>query len=101
MPKLLKAVSTANRQYGGPVLRALYFLGGLCWLLIGVGFGLFLLEYMRHGAGVQLFGFIFSTSSVIVGVVHFIGITLAMLMSLAFAIGMCARAFAWNEEVKK
>lgn len=79
----------------------LYFLGGLCWLLFAAFFGFFLFQYMRAGAGVQLFGFVFSTSSVVLGVVHFIGLSLAMLMSLAFAIGMCARAVAGSEAIKR
>jgi hypothetical protein len=91
----MEATAAANRPYGGWIVRALYFLGGLCWLMFSVGFGLFLFEYMRQGAGVQFFGFIFSTSSVIIGVVHFLGLVLAVLMSLAFAIGMCAKAFSW------
>lgn len=100
-PSVIVTTTVAAIKPHLPLLtRTLYFLGGLCWLLFAAFFGFFLFKYMQAGAGVQLFGFIFSTSSVVLGVVHFIGLSLAMLMSLAFAIGMCARAVTWGENTK-
>lgn len=74
------------------VFRALYFLSGLTWLLMSIFFGAVLIRFMQTGAGVQWFAFIFSSASVLLGVIHFVGLVLAMFASLAFGIGFLTSA---------
>lgn len=71
--------------------RFIYLVGGVCWLVIAGGFGLFLWHYLTEGAGLQFFG-MFSSTSVLLGVVHVVGLSLATLFSFVFAIYFFARA---------
>ena len=73
------------------VKRVLFLLGSACWLVIGLGFGLFLIEYLLQGAGIHIFGITISSTSVLLGVVHVSGLSLATLFSWALAIWLGAR----------
>lgn len=61
---------------------------GCCWLAAGIFLVLFLYQYLVGGAGLQVFGFFFSVSSltVAVGLVHLVGFAFAA--GLCFLIGM-------------
>ena len=76
----------------------MFLLAGACWLLVASGFGFILLRYIRQGAGLQFFGWMFSSGSVSIGLVHVVGIVSAAF--LCFAIGACffARAFVGAED---
>ncbi len=59
---------------------------GLCWLAFALAIGLFLLPYIAEGAGLQIFGFGVSSTSVLIGLVHVVGFVAAG--SLCFVIGV-------------
>ncbi len=73
------------------VKRVLLLLASVCWLVIGLGFGLFLIEYLFQGAGIHIFGIPISSTSVLLGVIHVSGLALATLFSLALGIWLGAR----------
>jgi hypothetical protein len=85
------AVSPGSKHI---VKRTLCLVGCVCWALIGLGFGLFLIEYLFQGAGIHMFGISISSVSVLLGVVHVSGLALATLFSWALAIwlGACGVA---------
>jgi len=83
----------------GPILkRVLCLLGCACWALIGLGFGLFLIEYLFQGAGIHIFGISISSVSVLLGVVHVSGLALATLFSWALAIWLGACGVTSNKQ---
>lgn len=86
------AVLSSGR--GHILKRLLCLLGCVCWAFIGLGFGLFLVEYLFQGAGIHIFGISISSVSVLLGVVHVSGLALATLFSWALAIwlGACGMA---------
>jgi len=65
---------------------------GLGWIAMAVFIGLFLFEYLVGGAGLQVFGFFFSVSSttVLIGLVHFVGFAVAAFLSFIIGAGLCA-----------
>ena len=65
-------------------------IAGVIWILFAVLFGLFLLQYLVGGAGLQAFGFYFAVSSftVLVGLVHFTGFIAAVCLCLAIGMGI-------------
>ncbi len=85
------------------IKRALCLLASVCWFGIAIGFGVVLVQYLLNGAGVQFFGFVISSASVLLGVVHVTGFAFAMLFSFVLAIwlaacGMTPRAELANKE---
>jgi hypothetical protein len=68
--------------------RTVLILCGLCWLGFAAGFGLFTLAYLKGGAGLQFLGLGFSSGSVLIGWVHFIGLCLATLFAFAIGTGL-------------
>jgi len=90
------AVMTSGR--GQLLKRALCLLGCACWSLIGLGFGLFLIEYLFQGAGIHMFGISISSVSVLLGVVHVSGLALATLFSWALAIWLGACGVAGGKQ---
>ena len=62
--------------------RPLFLVAGVLWLLFGVGFGFCLLLYLGEGAGLQFFGWMFSSGSVLLGSVHVIGFVIAAFLCL-------------------
>ena len=73
--------------------KAVTLVGSGCWLLFAVGFGLLLVEYVKHGAGLQLSAWLFSDTSVLIGMVHICGLAFASLACVAVSAGLWVRAF--------
>jgi len=67
---------------------------GVLWLLFSVGFGLALLEYLMEGAGLQLLGWNLCTGTIVVGVIHVIGLAIAAVVCLCVGIWFCSNAVA-------
>lgn len=80
------------------IKRALCLLASVCWFCIAIGFGLVLKQYLFSGAGVQFFGFVISSASVLLGVVHFTGFALAMVFSFVMAVWLAACGFSSDEQ---
>ena len=74
--------------------RIAFLVGGICWFLFAAAFGFFLWQYVTEGAGFHLFRLAISGWSILIGLVHVIGLLLAA--ALCFAIGavLCARGLA-------
>jgi hypothetical protein len=86
--------------------RALYLFCGLCWLAFGLFIGLFVLQYLANGAGLQESGFYllvffpyFSSGSVVLGVMHLIGLAMLSLLLCAIGFCLCLRAFDSHQEL--
>jgi hypothetical protein len=80
--------------YGHVLKRALCLVASVCWLGIAIGFGVVLVQYLFNGAGVQFFGYVISSTSVLLGVVHVTGFAFAMLFSFVLAIWLAACGFS-------
>jgi hypothetical protein len=67
-------------------------IAGLCWIAFAVVICLFLYGYLVGGAGLQLFGFFFpvSSTSILVGLVHFVGFAAAAFLCFTVGVGMLA-----------
>jgi len=81
--------------------RVLFLICGLCWFGFGLGFGLFLLQYMAHGAGLQdvgsvvpFFGAAVSPGSILIGLMHFVGLAMISALCFAVGIGLCSHGFS-------
>ena len=80
--------------------KALYLFCGLCWLAFGLLIGAFVLQYLAHGAGLQESGFYlliflpyFWSDSIVLGVMHLIGLSILSLLLSAIGFCLCLRAF--------
>jgi hypothetical protein len=73
--------------------KALFLSGAFCWLLFAVGFGVLLVVYVSKGAGVQFFGWSFSSGSVLIGLVHVSGLMFASGLCFVVAAGLWVRSF--------
>ncbi len=67
--------------------RTMLLLGGICSLILALGFAFLLLCYLTEGAGLQFFPLGISSGSVLVGLIHVVGLVLATL--LCFIVGVC------------
>ena len=76
-----------------PLKRAVFLIAGACWLLCAVGFGFILLQYIEQGAGLQYFGWMFSSGSVLIGLVQVVGFVIAAFLCFAIGLGLLARGF--------
>ena len=82
--------------------RAMFLIAGACWFLFALGFGIVLLQYIGQGAGLQFFGWMFSTGSVLIGLVHVVGFVIAAVLCFAIGAGLLARGFVRaGEDVEK
>jgi hypothetical protein len=72
------------------VRKTLQLLGGLISLAAGVGFAFFLIQYFLDGAGLQYFGPAVSSGSILLGLVHVVGLFLASVLCFVLGIGLCA-----------
>lgn len=70
--------------------RILYVVGGMLWFLFALGFGLILVAYVTGGAGLQIFGGLISSGSVLLGLVHVTGFVAAIVICFAIGAGLCA-----------
>jgi len=72
--------------------RAMFLMGGMLWLCFALGFGFFFMRYIGGGAGLHFFGGPVSSGSVLLGLVHLVGLSTAILICFAIGVGLCARA---------
>jgi hypothetical protein len=80
--------------------RKLLVAMGIVWLSVAVAISLFLLQYITNGAGLQLFGFIF-TGGILLGTIHVIGLSIAALISLSIGLALCSHALDDKPAVTK
>jgi hypothetical protein len=73
--------------------RKLLVAMGAIWLIAAAAILLFLLQYLAQGAGLQLFAFI-STTGILLGTIHIIGLATAALISLSIGLALCSHAFS-------
>ena len=78
-------------------------IAGLCWIGFAVFICLLLCGYLAGGAGLQVFGFFFPVSSttLLVGLVHFVGFSAAAFLSFAIGVGLCAHGVVPAPEPEK
>ena len=72
--------------------RVLRLIGGIGWFVFAVGFACFLVQYIAEGAGLQFYIPVVSSGSILVGLVHVVGLCTASV--LCFVIGTCLCAHA-------
>jgi hypothetical protein len=73
---------------------ALFLAGGILWLLFGIGFAIFLWQFLTNGAGLQLFGnFVpaVSSGSILFGLIYFTGFAVAAVICFAVGIYLLVR----------
>ncbi len=65
---------------------------GLCWIGVALGFGFLLVQYLNQGAGLQVLGFYFGVSSttVLLGLAHVVGLAAAAFLCFALGVVLCA-----------
>jgi hypothetical protein len=71
--------------------RALFIAAGILWMLFAFGFLFFLYEYLVPGAGLQFWIPVVSSGSVLIGLVHFVGLCATSLLCFAVGVGCWAR----------
>jgi uncharacterized membrane protein YqhA len=83
----------------------MFIICGLCWFVFGLGFGLFLLQYMAHGAGLQdvgsvlpSFGTAVSPGSVLIGLVHVVGLYMISALCFVIGIGLCSHGISLRRD---
>ena len=72
----------------------MYLIGGILWLLFGIGFVIFLQQFLTGGAGLQLFGdlvFAPSPGSVLFGLIYFVGLTAVSAICFVVALYLFSR----------
>jgi hypothetical protein len=74
--------------------KAVTLIGSACWLMFAVGFGVLLVQYCMQGAGLQFSAWLFSESSLFIGMVHICGLVFAAVACIAVSAGLWVRAFA-------
>ena len=66
---------------------------GVCWLAFALVIGMFLFQYVADGAG--LFGFFgVSSTTVLIGLVHFVGFVAAASLCVVIAVSMSPGTFS-------
>jgi hypothetical protein len=85
--------------------RAIFLICGVCWFAFGLGFGFFLLQYAVHGEGLQVivprwpaFGQMVLPGSVLVGLVHVVGMFALSALSFVVGIGLFSRGWVSNRD---
>jgi hypothetical protein len=78
--------------------RAMFFAGGVLWLGFALGFAAFLAQYLGGGAGLQFFGGAPSSGSVLLGLVHVLGLGTAIMICFAIGAGLFARGIVAHSE---
>src|SRR5438105_2563106 len=77
---------------------AMLVLGGLCWFLFAAGFGWFLVQYVSQGAGWQFGGVGISPGGILIGLVHVVGLSMAVLLCLVVGVGLCVHGLVPHSE---
>lgn len=77
--------------------RVLFVICGICWLMFGAGFVIFLFQYLAQGGGLQDLGPLRPTTghpvtsgSLLAGLVHGVGLVLASVFCFLVGIGLCS-----------
>lgn len=65
--------------------RALLIAAAILWMFFGFGFLILLYQYLVQGAGLPFWIPVVSSGSVLIGLVHFVGLSAASV--LCFAVG--------------
>ena len=73
--------------------RAMFLIGSGCWFLFAIGFGVLLAQYIVQGAGLQFSAWLFSSSSILIGTMHVIGLITASVVCLAVSAALWTRGF--------
>ena len=81
--------------------RILLSIGGACWFLFALGFAAFLVQYIAGGAGLQFFRPSVSSGSILLGLVHVVGLCAAIILCFAIGAGLCARGSVRDADEKK
>lgn len=79
---------------------ALYFTGGILWLLFGAGFAILLWQFLTNGAGSQFLGDFISTvssGSVLLGMIYFIGLSVASVFCFAISVNLFLKTRRANQ----
>jgi hypothetical protein len=71
--------------------RALFIAAGILWMFFGFGFLFLLYQYLAQGAGLQYWIPVVSSGSVLIGLVHFVGLSAASVVCFAIGSGLWAR----------
>jgi hypothetical protein len=72
---------------------------GLCWFAAGFLVIVFLYQYLTHGAGQQVLGFLgIGSTSILIGVAHFICFVIAAAVCAMCGIMLCARGLGPNPQ---
>ena len=71
--------------------RVLFLVAGVVWMLFAFGFLFLLYEYLVQGAGLQFWIPDVSSGSVLIGMVHFVGLCAASLLCFAVGAGLWVR----------
>ena len=72
---------------------AKFIVAGVLWVLFAFGFAFVLLQYLGMGAGLQFYGGMFSSGSVLLGLVHVVGLVFAAFLCFTIGAGLFARGF--------
>jgi hypothetical protein len=85
----------------------MFLVCGICWFAFGLGFGLFLLQYVGHGAGLQDLGSRWlissqavSPGSVLVGLIHVAGLFTLSAFCFIVGIGLSLHGLVSHREEK-
>jgi hypothetical protein len=67
-------------------------IGGVCWIAFAVLICVFLYGYLNDGAGLQVFGFFLppTSTTILVGLVHFVGFGAAAFLCFTIGVGLLA-----------
>ncbi len=71
--------------------KAMYLIGGACWILFALGFGFFLIRYLSHGAGLPVFEWTVSSGSVLMGMIPVVALAVAAVLSFALGVRLCVQ----------
>jgi hypothetical protein len=89
-PALLTQMIALFGRNEFPVKQVLWVLAGACWLLASLAFLMFLMEYVAEGAGLQFFGWALWSGTVLIGLVHVVGLFLGSGFCFVIGVGLCA-----------
>ena len=81
--------------------RALFLFAGILWMLFAFGFLFFLYEYLVQGAGLQFWIPVVSSGSVLIGLVHFVGLCTASVLCFVVGAGCWARGIVKADTQEK
>ena len=71
------------------IKSTLLVVAGLCWLILALGIGFFLFQYLAEGAGLQVIGFFaLSSITVLIGLVHVVGFVAAAYLCFVTGLGL-------------